>query len=252
MKISVITPVYNNADTLSACLNSVISQTYSNVELIIIDGGSSDGSLDVIRQYKNSISVVVSEPDDGIYDAFNKGINRSTGDVIGFLSADDFLKDSNVLTKIAEKFSFEMADVVYGDLYYVNKNDTTKVIRHWQAKKFSINQLAMGWMPPHPTLYIKASLYKELGAFDKTFRISGDYDFILRLFTRINLNIIYISEVLVVMRLGGVSNRSLKSLIQKSKEDYFALRKNEVGGLLALFYKNASKIPQFFLSTRHK
>ncbi len=244
MKISIITAVWNNRETIADAIESVLSQTYSDAEYIIIDGGSTDGTVDIIRSYGDRITKFVSEKDKGIYDALNKGVKLATGDVIGFLHSDDVFADENSVAKIAEAFS-ENTDGVYSDLIYTPKSDITKILRYWESRSFTPELLSRGWMPAHPTLYLRREIYDRFGMFDLNFRIAADYDFILRVFTS-GINTVYIPEVLYKMRLGGASNKSLKNIIRKSREDYIALRNNGVGGLGTLFIKNISKLGQFF------
>lgn len=246
IKISLITAAYNSHSTIVNALESVFCQTYSNVELIVIDGGSTDGTLEILQRYADKISIFVSEPDNGIYDALNKGIRYASGDVVGFLHADDLLADSHVLSRIAAGFSNHNVSAVYGDLQYVFKDDPSRIIRYWKAGEFNQRKLSFGWMPPHPTLYVRRSLFEKVGSFDTHYRIAADYEFILRLFSLPGFNPLYIPEVFVKMRMGGASNRSFSNILRKSYEDWNALRKNRVGGLGALICKNISKVRQFF------
>lgn len=244
MKISIITAVWNNRDTIKDAIESVLSQTYSDVEYIIIDGGSTDGTVDIIRSYGDRIDKFVSEKDKGIYDALNKGVKLATGDIIGFLHSDDVFADENSAAKIAEAFSVN-TDGVYSDLVYTPKGDISKILRYWESRSYTPELLSRGWMPAHPTLYLRREVYERFGMFDLNFRIAADYDFILRVF-KSGINTVYIPEVLYKMRLGGASNRSLKNIVRKSREDYRAIKANRVGGLGTLFIKNFSKIGQFF------
>jgi glycosyltransferase involved in cell wall biosynthesis len=245
MKISLITAVYNNRDTVAHAVDSALAQDHPNVELIVIDGGSTDGTLDVLQGYADRLAVLVSEPDRGIYDALNKGIERASGEVVGFLHSDDLLADVTVLSRISAAFSDPAVDAAYGDLLYVRKDDPSRVVRTWRADAFTPARLARGWMPPHPTLYVRRSVYDQHGVFDTSYRIAADYDFVLRFFGRTKGGIRYIPEVLVKMRVGGASNRSFGNIVRKSSEDWRALRKNGIGGVGALVWKNLSKITQF-------
>jgi len=224
----------------------VLSQTYDNIEYIVVDGASKDGTVEVIQKYGDKITTFVSEPDKGIYDGLNKGIALATGDVVGFLHSDDLFEDEHVVTKIAEAFKVEDVDSVYGDLIYVNKDDISRVVRYWKSGAFGLSKLQNGWMPPHPTFYVKRKVYKMHGAFDTTFKIAADYDSILRFLGREGITTRYIPEVLVKMRVGGESNKSIRNIVMKTKEDIRAMRNNCVGGTITLIYKNISKIPQFF------
>lgn len=245
MKLSIITAVYNSRETVGHALGSVLRQAGADVELIVIDGGSTDGTLTVLDGFRDRLAVLISEPDSGIYDALNKGIRHAKGDVVGFLHSDDLLANDRVLKRVAETFNDSKVDAVYGDLLYVRKDNPDDIVRYWRAGAFSRARLGWGWMPPHPTFYVRRSVYERLGLFDPHYRIAADYDCILRFLGRKEVNVEYIPEVLVKMRVGGASNRSLKNILRKSLEDYRALRKNKMGGIGALVWKNLSKLPQF-------
>lgn len=245
MKISIITSVYNNKNTIAESIESVLSQTYKNIEYIIVDGASTDGTVDIIKQYQNKISTFISEPDEGIYDGLNKGIELATGDIIGFLHSDDLYQHNQVIETVAQSFKDEQVDSLYGDLTYVSKNDTSNVVRNWKSGNFSIKKLHQGWMPPHPTFFVKRKIYEKAGVFDNNFKIAADYDIILRFLGKYLITTHYIPEVLIKMRVGGKSNKSLKNLFLKSKEDIQAMKKNGVGHLPGIIIKNISKIPQF-------
>lgn len=247
MKISVVTAVFNNRATIAGAIDSALAQAGANLELVVIDGGSTDGTLEVLRGYGERIAVFVSEPDGGIYEALNKGISRATGEVVGFLHSDDLFADSSVLVRITRAFGDPAVDAVYGDLLYVKKDTPSQVIRYWRAGNYSPSRLGWGWMPPHPTFYVRRSVYQQLGGFDTSYRIAADYDCMLRFLARGGIRVAYIPEVLVKMRVGGASNRSLSNVLTKSAEDYRALRANGIGGVGALVWKNLSKIKQFFV-----
>ena len=246
MKISIITATFNSESTIETAIQSVANQTYSEIEHIIIDGGSTDNTLSIIEQNKAKISKVISEPDEGIYDALNKGIKLATGNLIAFLHADDFYANENSIKNSIELLKNKNTDSVYADLQYVSKDDVTKVVRNWVSGDFSYNQLKKGWMPPHPTFIVKKEAYEKYGYFNTNFKIAADYDLVLRFLGEHKISTTYLPEIIIKMRVGGASNRSLKNIIQKSKEDLKALRTNKVGGIFSLFYKNISKIPQFF------
>jgi len=245
LKISVITVVYNNRATIALALDSVVAQRHRDIELIVVDGNSTDGTIQVLSEYGSKISVLVSERDDGIYDALNKGISLATGDVIGFLHSDDLLADDDALARVAAQFADDSIDAVYGDLVYVRKDDSSQIVRTWTAGSYTPTRLARGWMPPHPTFYARRSVYERLGQFDTSFRIAADYDCMLR-FLKAGIRVAYIPHLQVRMRVGGASNKSLANIIKKSSEDFRALRKNDVGAVVALVCKNFRKIPQFF------
>lgn len=247
MKISVITACFNNEATIGSTLQSVASQTYQNYEHLIIDGRSTDQTLELIQKFDNPKIICRSEIDVGIYDALNKGINQSSGEVVGFLHADDTFEDEDTLRKIADAFIDPQVDAVYGDLVYVRKADIKKVVRYWRSGNYKKNNLAIGWMIPHPTLYVRKKFYEEYGGFDVTYSISADYDLIIRLLANKSTKVIrYIPQVLVRMRLGGKSNRSLVNIFRKSLEDLKVVRSNNIGGLGTVVLKNLIKIKQFW------
>jgi glycosyltransferase len=251
MKISIITATYHCADTVGDCLASVADQSYPDWEHIVIDGASTDGTLAVLGARRAQLAVLVSEPDSGIYDALNKGLALATGEVVGFLHADDVYGDARVLERIAAAFADPTVMAVYGDLEYVNRTDSTRVVRHWRAGPFRPTLLRWGWMPPHPTFYLRRVEYERLGGFDTRFRIAADYDLMLRVLNRLPGRVVYLPAVLVRMRLGGESNRSLATIARKSWEDYLVLTRNGLSApasLAALAWKNLSKMPQFFVS----
>lgn len=246
VKISVVTAVYNSKDTITQALDSSFNQDYSSVERIVVDGGSNDGTLSILEKSRPRLDTIIIEPDEGIYDALNKGIRSSTGDVVGFLHADDLFAHKSVLSKIAAAFTNPEVDAVYGDLVYVSRSNTGKVIRYWRAGEYTKRKLLFGWMPPHPTLYVRNKIYERLGAFNTEFRIAADYESVLRFFGPGKLHAAYLPEVLVKMRVGGISNRTIANIVRKSLEDYRALRANDIGGIGTLALKNVIKVQQFF------
>jgi glycosyltransferase involved in cell wall biosynthesis len=223
----------------------VAGQSYPDREHIVIDGASFDGTQGVLQGHREELAVLVSEPDEGIYFGLNKGIARANGEVIGLLHADDLYADSTILARVAEAFDDPAVEAVYGDLVYVAKEDTTRVIRCWRSGEFRPSRLGWGWMPPHPTLFLRRSLYQRFGLFDTRYRIAADYDLMLRMLTQLSGLVVYLPQVLVRMRVGGASNRSVVQVLRKSWEDYQALRANQIGGAGALAWKNLSKLPQF-------
>lgn len=245
MKLSIITAVYNRETTVAQAIASVAAQSYSDVEHLIIDGASTDNTMVAVWRLARDGMRVISEPDRGIYDALNKGIRAATGEVVGLMHSDDFFAHDRVLENVAIAFERTGADAVYGDLDYVAAADTSRVIRHWRSGEFAPQRLARGWMPPHPTLFVRRDAMLRLGLYDTDYRIAADYEAVLRWFGKGGLSLAYVPEVLVKMRVGGESNRSLERILRKSREDYRALRTNGVGGVRALAWKNLSKLPQF-------
>jgi len=215
LKISLITAVYNNASGLRSSLESSLGQTHQDVERIVIDGVSTDGTLQVLEDYTSKIDHIVSEPDNGIYDALNKGIQLATGDIIGILHSDDLFAGPDILEKIARKFESSSIDLLYGDLCYVSNQNPNEIVRYWRAGAFTQSKLPNGWMPPHPTVYVRRELFEKYGLYDTHYRIAADYDWMLRLLTKQTMDVAYFPEVLVHMRTGGTSNRSFKNLWQK-------------------------------------
>lgn len=245
MKISIITATYNSGKTILDTIKSVQTQTYKDIEHIIIDGNSQDNSLEKINKYKDSRIRIYSESDNGIYDALNKGISRAQGDVIGFLHADDLFNDQNVLMDVVAEFQNDQVDGVYGDLVYVRRSNINRIVRYWQSCSYRKDLFKKGWMPPHTTLFLRRKIYDDAGNFDVSYKISADYDFMSRIFLKRYICTKYIPRILVKMRVGGVSNKSILSMIEKSLEDFSIIRRNSIGGVGTLLLKNISKISQF-------
>jgi glycosyltransferase len=250
MKISLVTAVLNNKETILDAIGSISKQTYKDIEHIIIDGGSTDGTLDKIKGFNGNTAKIISEPDGGIYDALNKGIGYASGDVVGFLHADDFYSNDDVIRMVADVFEKKGVDSCYGDLQYVNKRNTNIVLRHWKSADYFPGKFRLGWMPPHPTLFVRKEIYEKYGYYNTQFRIAADYELMLRLFEKHSISSHYISEVLVKMRLGGMSNKNLKNILRKSAEDCKAWKVNDLNGGLwpawvTIVLKNVSKLPQF-------
>jgi len=245
LHVSIVTAAFNRVTTIGQALASVREQTWPNVEHIVIDGGSTDGTLEVLAQHKAGISQIVSEPDKGVYDALNKGIARASGDVIGFMHSDDTFENNQSLALVAAAFEDPAVDAVYGDLVYVSKDNASRVVRYWQAGHYNRERLAQGWMPPHPTFYVRRDVYSHFGAFDTRYRIAADYENMLRILWGGGVSTAYIPKVLVRMRTGGISNGSMVNMLRKTLEDFTALRQNGTGGVGALLLKNMSKLPQF-------
>lgn len=246
LTISLVTAVFNRASTVGHAIACVQSQSWRQVQHVVIDGASTDGTVDILKACLDDRAVWVSEPDRGIYDALNKGLARATGDVVGLMHSDDFFAHDEVLARVAQAFADPAVDAVYGDLQYVSQMDTSRVIRHWRAGDYQRAQLRWGWMPPHPTLFLRRRVIEQWGGYDTRYRIAADYDAMLRYLWQGGIKAVYLPEVLVKMRVGGESNRSLRLILRKSYEDRLILRRNGVGGLGALVWKNLSKLSQFW------
>ena len=244
MKISIITVSYNSAKTIETTFMSVLQQTYSNIEYIVIDGGSTDNTLKIAKKYSEIITVLVSEQDNGLYDAMNKGISLATGDVIGLINSDDLFCDPDALNKVAKVFKKNKnLDSVYADLFYVSQQDINKISRRWVSgiqRKFKY-----GWHPAHPTFYIKKSIYNRFGLFDLSFKLAADFEIMLRFLDKHNISTTYLKEPLVKMRLGGETNKSFKNIYYQNIECLRAFDKNNIK-VAKFFYPFFRIIPKFF------
>lgn len=244
--VSVITAVRDAAGTIGGCLAAVARQTHP-VEQIVVDGGSTDGTLQIVEGQRGQIAALVSELDRGIYDAMNKGLALATGEVVGFLNADDLLVDEHVIAEIAHEFADPAVDCVYGDLEYVAARDTSRVVRRWRSGPYSPGRMRQGWMPPHPTFYVRRRFYTEFGGFNLALGTAADYELMLRFLLRHRLRAAYIPRVLVRMRTGGASNSSLAARLQANRMDREAWRVNGLQPRLwTLALKPLCKIGQFF------
>jgi glycosyltransferase involved in cell wall biosynthesis len=229
MKISIITVVYNNEKTIKDAMQSVLGQTYKNIEYVIIDGKSKDNTVELINDYKENLGYFISENDYGLYDAMNKGIRASTGDVIGILNSDDLYQDSGVIAAVMEQFNNDpKLDILYGNMVYVKRDDTNRVVRNWKSKTYYNRFFENANVPPHPALFVRSKVYKEAGLFDLDYKIAADYEFMLRIFKNHKFNSKYFNRLMVRMRLGGASNASLSSVIKQNKEVLNAWKKNNL------------------------
>lgn len=228
MKVSIITVVYNSVDTISASIQSVLDQDYNDIEYIVIDGQSTDGTVDVIRQYSKDIDVFVSEKDNGLYDALNKGIALASGEIVGILHADDLFGSNQVISEVVATYRQKNVDCVYGDLVYVDRVHTDTVIRTWKSGMYEPESFLKGWMPPHPTFFVKRECFQQNGLYDTDFTNSADYELMLRYLYKNKLEAAYIDKTLVRMRVGGLSSGSLKSRLRANKEDMLAWKKNNL------------------------
>ncbi|WP_316806901.1 glycosyltransferase family 2 protein [Pedobacter agri] len=246
MKISIITVVYNGERYIKDCIDSVIHQSYQDIEYIIIDGCSTDSTLQTITKYKRYITHFVSERDNGLYDAINKGIKIATGEVVGILNADDTLVSKDVIQEIANAFNNdEEIQAIYGDLNYINPIKNT-IVRKWRSYRAGAKDIEKGWMPAHPTLYIKTDLFRKYGHYALDMGTAADYDLILRYFHTHNIKATYLSMLMVSMRIGGVSNKNFASIWRAMEMDYKALKRNKIpNALLVLVKKKLNKFSQF-------
>lgn len=246
MKISIITVSYNAVTTIEETINSVLNQSYQNIEYVIIDGSSSDGTQAIIEKYADRIAYCISEPDGGIYLGMNKGIAACTGDYIGILNADDVYASTAVIFDVVELLQTSKAKTLYGDLEYVSEQDLNDVVRKWDSGSFNHNKFLIGWMPPHPTFFVKKDLYNKFGLFNTSFKISADYELMLRFLFKNKLSAVYLPKTLIKMRVGGVSNSSMKNRLLANREDRKAWRINGIRPKwFTLLMKPASKVMQF-------
>ena len=244
MKVSIITVSYNSEKTIEDTIQSVISQDYQDIEYIIIDGASSDATKSIIDNYKTDISCFISEPDAGIYDAMNKGINASNGDLIGILNSDDVYSNSSVVSDMVNALG--KSDAVYADLVYVDFNNLDKVKRVWKSGRFKKRAFYFGWMPPHPTFFVKKECYLNFGLYSLVLRSAADYELMLRFIHKNNIKVSYLPKIIVKMRVGGVSNISLKNRILANREDKKAWKINNVKPkAFTFFLKPLRKLSQF-------
>lgn len=228
MKISIITVVYNNKLTIREAILSVIEQTYEDIEYIIIDGGSTDGTKEILEEYRSNFTVFISEPDNGIYDAMNKGIELAKGDVIGILNSDDLYEDENVIKDVMAHFKSDPSlFILYGNLVYVKNNDVNKTVRNWISKPYYDQFFENGDVPPHPALFVRSTVYKVVGHFNLNYKLAADYEFMLRVFKKNIFKSKYINRLIVRMRLGGATNKNLKNIFNGNNEIIKAWENNK-------------------------
>jgi glycosyltransferase involved in cell wall biosynthesis len=247
LKVSVITVSYNSNATIEDAILSVSGQTHENKEHIVIDGGSIDGTYERILKNRHRLSNFISEKDRGIYDAMNKGLNLADGDVIGFLNSDDIYADNSILAEVVYRMKSNGLDCVFGDLVYVDQHDTNRIVRYYSSKDFSLKQISIGYMPAHPTIFFHKSVYEKYGLFKIDYKISGDFEYVARVFRNRELRYAYIPKIMVKMRTGGTSTRNLRSSWILNMEVLRACRENGINtNILKLFLKYPSKILGLF------
>ena len=247
MKISIITVSFNSVNTIDDTFMSVFSQDYNEIEYIVVDGGSNDGTLDIVEKYESKIAHIISEPDKGIYDAMNKGISIASGDIIGILNSDDIYPKKDTISSVVSQFKKTKCQSIYGDLQYVNAKNINKVFRYWQANPYNKSNFKFGWMPPHPTFFVLKSVYDLFGTFNLNLSSSADYEIMFRFLYKHEISVQYLPKVLVKMRVGGQSNESIRHRLLANKEDVIAWR---INGYQMPFYtrilKPLLKLPQLF------
>ena len=252
MKVSLITVTYNSARFLQNAIQSVYNQDYSNIEYIIVDGGSSDGTLSIIEQNSACIAKWISEKDNGMYDAINKGMKMATGDVIGILNSDDMLASKDVILKIAACFIEQQVDSIFGDLLYVDAEETTRIHRSWKGMPYKRALINTGWMPAHPTFYVRKEVVEQLGGYETHYFSASDFELMTRYLYKYRISSFYLPELIVKMRKGGMSNGSLKKRIRANRRDYLALKENQVPfAFLVAMLKPLRKLPQYIKFLHH-
>jgi glycosyltransferase len=247
MKVSIITVTYNSGKHLEDCIASVIKQGHKDIEHIIIDGKSTDNTMDLVRKYEAHLAAWISEPDRGMYDAINKGMKIATGDIIGILNSDDMLDSEDVIAAIVQEFESKHVGAVYGDLEYVGADDTSKIIRIWKGKPYKRSLFNGGWMPAHPTFYIKRALVETFGGYESHYFTAADYEFMARYLFHHRVSASYLPKLIVKMRIGGQSNRSIYQRLRANRRDYLAMKKNKIPlAFLVSILKPLSKVHQFY------
>jgi len=248
MKVSIITVCFNSSDTIEESIRSVVEQDHHDVEYIVIDGGSTDGSLEIIQKYKHQIAHLVSEKDEGFYFGLNKGIALATGDLVSQLNSDDFYMNDHVISKMVKTLEKANADCAYADLVFVDPENTDKVVRYWRSGNYKTNAFIKGWMPCHPTFFIKRTFIKQFGAYNTTLRLSADYEFMLRMIHKNGLVPAYLPETIIKMRTGGLSSKSIRNRLSANKEDRRAWELNGLSpGAFTILMKPISKVRQFLV-----
>lgn len=246
MRVSIITITYNSAETVEDTIQSVLAQDYPDIEYIIVDGASKDDTLSIVNRYKDKIATIQSEPDKGIYDAMNKGVRLATGDLIGILNSDDFYADVHVISDIVKTLQSAGADGCYADLVYVDRNETSRVVRTWKSGEYRHGQFMRGWMPPHPTFFVKRTIYEAHGAYSLQLRSAADYELMLRFIHKHGIKVSYLPRVITKMRAGGQSNVTIKNRWRANREDRLAWKMNGLQpGFFTLMRKPLSKLIQF-------
>jgi len=227
MKISIITVCFNNAKTIEDTIKSVLSQDYNNIEYIVVDGGSTDGTLDILKKYQGQIYRCISEMDNGIYDAMNKGTKLATGDVVAFLNSDDFYVDQNIVSKMLEFIQSNNLDAAYGDVVYVKRDNVNQVVRFWKTGKYIKGSFRHGWAIPHPVFFCRRKYFEQYGYFESGFKIAADFELMLRFIEKNQIKVGYLPEVIVKMRTGGKAN-VLRGIIRGNREIIRSFRLNNL------------------------
>lgn len=254
MKISIVTACYNSVETIRDTLRTIQMQSHQDIEHIIIDGGSTDGTLEILEQNRAHIAHLTSEPDNGLYDAMNRGVAKATGDIIGLLNSDDLLAHENVLANVAKKLTDPTIDACYGDLVYVDQQNIDQVVRYWKSSPYKPELIAKGWIPAHPTFYARREVHDKYSMlFNLDYKLASDYELLLRLLFKHEINVAYIPDVMVKMRLGGTTNKSFKNIINQNKEIMRALNSHNYpySPVKMIFSKLVDRFQQYQKKTNY-
>ncbi len=244
MKVSIITSCYNREATIRDAIESVLSQDHPDIEYIVVDGASKDNSLSIINEYKDRIATIISEPDKGMYEGINKGMRAATGDVIGLIHSDDFFYSTDTISKIVKQIKEQKADILYGNGLFVDFTDTSKVVRNWISGEYKKSNMRNGWLPLHPTVYIRKECFDQMGLYNENYKIAADSDFLVRYMYNGDFKVTYYNDYVVRMRMGGLSTDP-KKMKQKWSEDIRLYKSHGFNPYWTLMCKIASKIPQF-------
>ncbi len=247
MKISIITVCYNSEKHIKTAIESVVNQTYKNIEYIVVDGASKDRTVDIIKSYGDKITKMVSEPDKGIYDAMNKGFQMATGDYLAVINSDDFYISNDAIENVVNELNKKQTDSLFADLIYVEENNTDKQVRYWKSNKFVKGSFKKGWHPAHPTFFVKNEIYKKFGYFDLSFKLAADFELMLRFLEKHQISSCYLPKPIIKMRLGGATNKNLKNIYNQNIECYRAFKVNDLSvSILYPLYRLLPKLIQFF------
>lgn len=247
LKISIVTVVLNREATIKDCMDSIYKQDYGSIEHIIIDGLSTDATLDIIKKNKTEKTKLFSEKDNGLYDAMNKGLKLATGDIVGILNSDDIYTNSQCISQIAEIFEKEDIDCLYGNIEYVDQFDTEKTVRFWKSTPFKPGSFKKGWHPPHPSFFVKKDVYEKYGYFNTDLELSADFELMLRFIERFQIKSFYFNNTIVKMRLGGATNKSIRNIVKGNINCYQSFKNNDLDiDILYYVYRLVPKLLQFF------
>lgn len=247
MKISIITVCYNSEKHIKTAIESVINQTYNNIEYILVDGASKDKTVDIVKSYGDKITKFVSEPDKGIYDAMNKGFQMATGDYLAVINSDDFYMSNDAIESVVNELNKKQTDSLFADLIYVEENNTDKQVRYWKSNEFVKGSFKKGWHPAHPTFFVKNEIYKKYGYFDLSFKLAADFELMLRFLEKHQISSCYLPKPIIKMRLGGATNKNFKNIYNQNIECYRAFIVNQLPvSILYPLYRLLPKLIQFF------